>query len=110
MVEELGCSKEKREEVVVVEAPNAVGAGGFEVVCTLDLAHEGDVAREDEEGDGGESRGREEGEAIEAEEPDEEVEFVAGAVVDTGAVTEGVVEVGGDFGDGRRWYAEHSMP
>lgn len=32
VVEELGGAEEEGEEVVVVEAPDAVGAGGFEVV------------------------------------------------------------------------------
>lgn len=73
VMEELGGPEEKREEVVVVEAPNAMGAGRFEVVCTLDLAHEGDVAREDEEGEGIEDGGRKEGEAIETEEPYDEI-------------------------------------
>ncbi|KAJ6258868.1 LOW QUALITY PROTEIN: hypothetical protein Dda_5763 [Drechslerella dactyloides] len=54
VVEELGGAEDEGEELVVVEAPDAVGAGGFE--------------------------------------PADEVELVAGAVVDAGAVAEGLEE------------------
>ena len=59
MVQELCCTEEEGKELVVVEAPDAVGARGFEVVCFLDAAHEAQVGGEDDEGEGGEgSRGK----------------------------------------------------
>lgn len=94
MVKELRCAKKEREEMVIIETPDAVGAGGFEVVGALNLAHQVYVPRKDEEGEGGKCGGWKEVEAIQAEKPDYEVQFVAGTVVDASAVAEGVVEVG----------------
>lgn len=40
VIGELCGTEEEGEEVVVVEAPDAVAACRFEVVCLLDCAHE----------------------------------------------------------------------
>ena len=45
--------KQEREEVVIIEAPDAMRAGRFEVVCCLQRAHDVEVAvkqAEDERG------------------------------------------------------------
>lgn len=54
VVGELGGAEKEGEEVVVVETPDAVGAGRFEIVCFLQAAHEGDVSGEYDEGERGE--------------------------------------------------------
>lgn len=93
MMQELGCAEEEGQELVVVEAPDAVGARGLEVVSFLDAAHEAQVCGEDDQGQGGERGWGEVAQSIEAEEPEEEVEFVARTVVDALAVAEGVAEI-----------------
>ena len=100
VVQELGGAEEEGQELVVVEAPDAVGAGGLEVVGHLDDAHEGEVAGEDAQDEGLEVGALEDAELVEAEEPHHKVELVAGAVVDAVPVAEGLGEVGGGFGDG----------
>lgn len=97
VMQQLRCADEERQEMVIVQPPHAVRAGGLEVVRALDSPHQGDVSREDEEGESGEGGGWKEGETVQAEEPDDEVEFMAGPVVDAGAVAEGIVEVGRGF-------------
>lgn len=57
---ELAGAEEKGQEVVVVEAPDAVGAGGLEVVGFLEAAHQVEVAGKEDEDEVGESGGREE--------------------------------------------------
>lgn len=44
-----------------------MGARRLEVVARLNLAHEGEVGRKHDEGEGGECGCRDEGEAVEAE-------------------------------------------
>lgn len=73
VVQELACAEEEGEELVVVEAPDAVAARGLEVVCALDAAHEAEVRREDLQCESRERRLWEEREPVEAEEPEEEV-------------------------------------
>ena len=100
VVEELAGAEEEGEKLVVVEAPDAVGPGGFEVVGGLDEPHDVKVAGEDAEGEGGEVGAMEDGQLIEAQEPDHKVELVAGAVVDAHAVSERVAKVRGQLGGG----------
>ena len=64
VVQELGRAEEEGEELVVVQAPDAVRARGLEIVCALDLAHEAQVRGQDDEGERGEGRGWEEREAV----------------------------------------------
>ena len=52
-------------------------SGWLEVVRSLYAAHEADVAWEHDECEGGEGRRREETEAVEAQQPEYEVELVA---------------------------------
>ena len=65
----------------------------LKIVSTLDFAKELDIARKDLESERRKGGGREQGQAVEAKEPDDEVEFMAGAVIYAGAIAKGVVEV-----------------
>lgn len=75
-----------------------MGTGGFEVVGGLNVAHDAEVAGEDQQREGGEGVLVKNADLAEAEEPEDEVEFVAGSVVYSTAVAKGAGEVGGDFG------------
>lgn len=44
VVEELGGAEEEGQELVVIETPDAVGAGWFEVVGQLHCAHYDEIA------------------------------------------------------------------
>lgn len=88
--------------MVIVKTPDAVGAGGLEVVCTLDFPHQSDVPRENEKREAGECRRWKDGKAVQAKEPNNEIEFMARTIINAGAVAEGVVEVCRDFGYCRR--------
>lgn len=60
----------------------------------MEEAQEAEVAREENQRDLGEGGAGEQGELVKAEEVDEEVEFVAGAVVDADGAAKGGEEVG----------------
>lgn len=100
MMKKLGGAEQEGQELVVVQAPYAMRPGRLEIVGHLNDAHDGQVAGEDAQNEGSKVRGWYEGELIEAEEPDDKVELVAGAVVDAVAVAERLAEIGGDFGGG----------
>ena len=100
VVEELGGAEEEGQELVVVEAPDAVGAGGLEVVEHLHGAHDLEVARKDAQHERGEVGGLYDAETVQAQQPDGKVELVTGAVVDAVAVAKGLGQVGGRFGGG----------
>lgn len=53
--------------MVVVEAPDAVRAGGFKVVCALQFAQESDVAGEDQKCECWESGRGKDGEPVQTE-------------------------------------------
>ena len=95
VVDELAGAEEEGGELVVVEAPHAVRAGGLEVVRGLDGAHEAQVGGQDAQRERREGVRGEEGHPVQAEQPQEEVELVAGAVVDARLAAERVREVGG---------------
>ncbi len=63
--------------MVIVETPNTVRAGWFKVICALDFPHQVDIPWDYEEDDGRECGRWKYGDAIEAEKPDDEVEFMA---------------------------------
>lgn len=46
MADELGCTKQERQEVIVIETPNSVTACGLEHVLHLHFSHEVDVSVE----------------------------------------------------------------
>lgn len=81
VADELGGTEEEGKELVVVEAPDTVGAGGLEIVCHLYFAHEAEVAGEDDERERGKCGGWEEVEPVKAEQPEDEVELMPRAVV-----------------------------
>lgn len=105
VVEELRGAEQEGEELVVIEAPDPVGAGRFEIVGHLYGTHEAKITWEDAEDESSRiaTAGRigfEDVELAEAEEPHEEVELVTRAVVDAATVAKRVVEVDGRFVDG----------
>lgn len=102
VVEELGGAEQERQELVVVEAPDAVGAGGLEVVEHLHGAHELQVAVKDAQHERLEVGGVDDAQPVQAQQPDGKVELVAGAVVDAVAVAKGLGKVGGGLGHGGR--------
>ena len=79
--------------MVIVESPDPVRAGGFEVVCALEFAQKLGVAREDSQGERWKCGRGEQGESVEAEKPHDEVKLVARSIVYTLSVTERVVKV-----------------
>lgn len=97
--------------MIVIKTPDAMGAGGLEVVCALHPSHEPDVSGKHHEGEGGECGCREQTEAVQGEQPGDEVELVPGSVVDSLAVAKGLSEVCGDFLDsGGVGQAKVAMP
>ena len=62
----MASSNEEGQEMVIVEAPDAVGAGGFKVVCFLDETHEVNILWKDDESESGEGGRREDGKTVEA--------------------------------------------
>lgn len=68
-------------------------AGGFEVIGGLDLAHQAEVAWEDDEGQMRKCGPREFVKAVQAEQPQGEVQLVTAAVVDAGPVAKRVLEI-----------------
>ena len=43
VVQKLRGAEKEREELVIVQSPDAVRAGGLEIICGLDPAHEREV-------------------------------------------------------------------
>ena len=91
--DELRRGEEERQELVVVEAPDAVRAGGLEPVRRLHLAHQQQVAAEDARHHRRPVGRLEQLRLLEPEQPREEREPVPRAVVDPRRVAEGVGEV-----------------
>ncbi|KZL64340.1 hypothetical protein CI238_03832, partial [Colletotrichum incanum] len=111
---QLGGAEDVGEEGVVVEAPDAVGAGGLEGVGQDEAADDAEVGLDHAEDDGAVEGGGvrlaarwcwgvigEEGELVERAEEGEEGELVAGAVVQALRGAEGAEEVGEELGRGR---------
>ena len=96
---QLGGPQQEGQKLIIIETPDAVGTRGLEVVCSLHPSHEPDVSGKHHEGEGGECGCLEQTEAVQGEQPDDEVELVPGSVVDSLAVAEGLTEVCGDFLD-----------
>ena len=67
---------------------------GLEIIGRLDGAEKRDVAGKDVEGKGWKGGYGKKRKAVQAQEEEEEVELVTGAVVDASAGAEGVEEVG----------------
>lgn len=95
MCGQLRRAKHKGQEVVVIEAPDAVRASGFQPVQCLDAAHDLEVSDKDFEHNG---RGVwfevEHAEFGKAQQERYEVEFVARAVVNSCAVAPRLDKVG----------------
>ena len=103
MMEQLGCPKEEGEEMIVIQAPDAVGSSGLKVVGALKLMKEGQVSRENEESDGGKRGLWEEGESIQAEQPYDKVQLMTGTVIYASAIAKRIVKISRHFRDrGRR--------
>ena len=76
--------------MIVVEAPHTMRAGGFKIVRRLQLPQKLHVPGDDQQREGGKSGRREEREAVQTEQPGDEVQLVSGSVVYTLSVAEGV--------------------
>lgn len=80
---QFGCSEEKGDEMVIVEAPNPVGSGGLQVVEHLDFPDELDVLVEDVSDGRLVLRGFDEVQFAQTKEEDCKGEFMACSVVDS---------------------------
>ena len=94
---QLRSAEKKGRELVVIEAPHAVRAGGLELVRILDAAHQGQVARQHTQHQRLPIGRARQAEAVEAAEEDEEGQLVAGAIVDARGVAERLGEVAGQL-------------
>lgn len=94
VINELSGAKDKGEEVVIIETPDAVRTGGLEAVGGLELAHEFKIGDEEPGDDGRVVLLPNEAKAGDAVEEGSEVGLVAGAIVDAEGVAEEVKEVG----------------
>ena len=86
-------TEQEGEEVVVVEAPDPVAAGGVELVEQLDAPHQSDVPVEDSVDEEEVVLGGVEAELLEGQQEEHEVELVAGPVVDALVTAPRVVQV-----------------
>lgn len=81
--DQLTRSKQEGQELVVVQTPNTVRASWFEIVCLLYGSHESEVAWKNEEREGGKCAGGQDARLAEAKQPEEEVQFMTGSIVNT---------------------------
>jgi hypothetical protein len=86
VVDQLSAAEQEGSELIVIETPDTVGASRFEIVCGLDDTHNAEVARKDDESELWEGGLRKDVETVQAQQPDEEIEFVTGAVINTSLV------------------------
>lgn len=127
---ELRGTEVKGEVLVVVEAPHAVGAGGLEEVGCLDVPHEGDVAVEEAEDEGGVVGGVEEPKLAKTEaggggqqlaredgrrgggnlQPRNKVQLVPGAVVNSCPVAEALYKVPPHLLHRAHWQSKFAVP
>lgn len=83
----------------------------LEVVRALKLMKKHQVSGEYEESDGGKCGLGEEGESIQAEQPYDEIQFMAGTVVNASTIAKRVVKIRRNFRDsGRRGEADGVVP
>lgn len=120
VVHQLRGPKEEGQELVIVETPDAVRPGRFEVVCRLDQSHESEIPGEDLEDDGPKVGGSDEFKLVKTEsvekqhgrqsvgaerlqyqkehshshvQPDHKVQFMPRAIVDSRPVAKGLRKV-----------------
>lgn len=77
VMEELRGPEQEGQELVVVQAPDAVRARRLQVVGLLDVAHEDQVSGEDTEHEVREVRWCDDAQLVETYQPDDEVQLVA---------------------------------
>lgn len=81
MAHELGGTEKERQEMVVVQAPDAVGSGWFQVVCRLNLAHELHVTGIDTEYNRPEIRGVDKPGLVKTEQPHHEIQLMSRSII-----------------------------
>lgn len=82
MADELRSTKHEGQEMVVVQPPHAMRAGRLKVIGRLDPAQEMHVPDENSEYEDWEVVALEEAQLVQAEQPHDEIQLVAGAVIE----------------------------
>lgn len=91
--DELRATPEERQELIVIEPPDAVRPGRLEPIDSLKLAHQEDIAIKDEENESARVRLDESANLFEAAEPRDKVELVPRPIVDSVAMTKAMHQV-----------------